>query len=304
MDNVLFIYNIALIIFFTIASTGFYVIYMKNRKKGFIFLSLLYLLLIIDNSIIYISEFSKSFELLYETSFILYVVIDLVYLGIILTTRAIVSELFDDKFTIREKQICVAVPIILLILNIFGSYEIGEALIHFAFFAALSYIAFRFHRNISHNPNWFNKKMLKNHKIYLWVIIILNIIAILESGFYFFGDLSNLDQNSILFEYRSISFDVIKLFICIIGVKSLHSSFENLFDKKSLDEKMNGFCIKYSLTSRQRDIIELIIDGYSNKEISNKLHITEGTVKTHIYNIFKKTDISNRNQIIKKVMED
>lgn len=304
MVNVLFIYNIVLTIFFTIALTGFYVIYMKNRKKGFLFLSLLYLLLIIDNSIIYISEFSKSFELLYETSDIIYIVIYLVYLGVILTTRLIVSELFNDKFTIREKQLFVVLPSTLLILSIILPYEISETLIYFSFFTTLSYIALRAYKNISDNHHKFNEGISKKYRTFLGFIITLSIMAILEIGSYFLGDSSSLDEKFMILDYRSISFDIIKLFICVIGVRSLYSSFEKLFDKKSIDEKLNGFCMKYSLTNRQKEIIELVIDGYSNKEISNRLHITEGTVKTHIYNIFKKTDISSRNQILKKVMDD
>ena len=89
-----------------------------------------------------------------------------------------------------------------------------------------------------------------------------------------------------------------------MGIQHLYNSFEQLFNTKSIDENLEGFCIKYTLTTRQREIIELIIDGYSNKEIGDQLHITEGTVKTHVYNIFKKTDVSSRNQILNKIMRD
>ena len=89
-----------------------------------------------------------------------------------------------------------------------------------------------------------------------------------------------------------------------MGIQHLYNSFEQLFNTKSIDENLEGFCIKYTLTTRHREIIELIIDGYSNKEIGDQLHITEGTVKTHVYNIFKKTDVSSRNQILNKIMRD
>ncbi|WP_141228330.1 response regulator transcription factor [Anaeromicrobium sediminis] len=277
---------------------------MKNRKKEFLFLALLYFLLIIDNSIIYISEFSEGFYLLYETSHILYIIIDSIYLGIILTTRLIILEVFNDKFTIREKQICIVLPVILSILSIFAPHEVSDVLIFISFFTALSYMAFRMYKHINNSSNKFNEKISKIYKIFLWTIITLNILGIIESIIYYIKAFSNSYVNLIALEYRFISFDIIKLFICIIGIKSLYSTFEKLFDKKSTDEKLKEFCIKYSLTSRQREIIELIIDGYSNKEISSKLHIAEGTVKIHIYNIFKKTDISSRNQMLKKIMDD
>lgn len=289
--------------------TGFYVIYMKNRKRGFLFLSLLYFLMIIDNSVIYISEFSKSFESLYETSNILYIVIYLIFFGIILTSRLIISELFDDKFTIIEKRFTIIIPILLLGLFIFIPFQLSEILIYFSFFLALSYVAFRTYKNINHNTDKFDEKTSKKYKILMFVIIILSAIAIVDNFIYYLSYYKELNLALITLEYRTISFDIIKLLSCVIGIKNLYSSFEKLFAKKDIDEKsetekLNDFCIKYSLTTRQSEIIELIIEGCSNKEIGSKLHITEGTVKTHIYNIFKKTDISSRNQLLKKIMYD
>lgn len=311
LENILFAYNIVLTVFLTIALTGFYIVYMKSRKKGFLFLSLLYFFLIIDNSIIYISEFSRSFESLYETSDILYIVIDLVYLGIILATRLIISELFSDKFTAKEKQLCITVPIILILISFIAPFRVSEISIFIAFFIALSYLVLKIYKNIKSDPDTFNETKSKRSKVLMFIIITLCILGSIESGFYFMSYLSDsyIDSAAVSLEYRNIAFDIIKLLILVIGIKNLYSSFENLFDEKNVhekgtDEKLIDFCIKYSLTSRQKEIIQLIIEGYTNKEISMSLHITEGTVKTHIYNIFKKTDISSRNQMLKRIMHN
>ena len=55
------------------------------------------------------------------------------------------------------------------------------------------------------------------------------------------------------------------------------------------------------LTRREEEIVNLIILGYSNKQISNTLFISENTVKTHLANIFSKYGITNRLQLIKHV---
>jgi len=50
------------------------------------------------------------------------------------------------------------------------------------------------------------------------------------------------------------------------------------------------------LTDRQVEILALIAVGSTNDEISDKLCISPNTVKTHLYNIFKKINVPNRVQ--------
>ncbi|UPK06395.1 LuxR C-terminal-related transcriptional regulator [Bradyrhizobium sp. 170] len=54
-------------------------------------------------------------------------------------------------------------------------------------------------------------------------------------------------------------------------------------------EKMLG-----ALTHRERQIVRLVCDGLSNKEIARQLNVSRGTVKVHLHNIFQKLEISNR----------
>lgn len=48
------------------------------------------------------------------------------------------------------------------------------------------------------------------------------------------------------------------------------------------------------LTEREREILELIATGYSNKVIARKLKITEGTVKVHVKHLLHKLDLTSR----------
>jgi RNA polymerase sigma factor (sigma-70 family) len=48
------------------------------------------------------------------------------------------------------------------------------------------------------------------------------------------------------------------------------------------------------LTHRESQIVRLVSEGLSNKEIARQLSISQGTVKVHLHNIFQKLDISNR----------
>lgn len=51
------------------------------------------------------------------------------------------------------------------------------------------------------------------------------------------------------------------------------------------------------LTRRERQIVDLIAQGSSNKEIAARLHIATHTVKSHVHNILEKLDLNSRLQI-------
>jgi len=54
---------------------------------------------------------------------------------------------------------------------------------------------------------------------------------------------------------------------------------------------------KIRLTGSEREVVALICEGYRNKEIAQKLHITEKTVKSHCNRIYKKVGVSDRLQL-------
>jgi len=51
------------------------------------------------------------------------------------------------------------------------------------------------------------------------------------------------------------------------------------------------------LTPREKEIVDLISEGLSNKEIAKRLHIATYTVKSHVHNILEKLALSTRLQI-------
>lgn len=50
------------------------------------------------------------------------------------------------------------------------------------------------------------------------------------------------------------------------------------------------------LTPREKELLTKLLDGYTNQKIASLLHVSEHTVKTHLYNIFKKIGVKNRVQ--------
>jgi DNA-binding NarL/FixJ family response regulator len=52
------------------------------------------------------------------------------------------------------------------------------------------------------------------------------------------------------------------------------------------------------LTDREEQILKLIADGLTNREISGHLSISESTVENHVHHIYAKLGISNRAQAV------
>jgi len=51
---------------------------------------------------------------------------------------------------------------------------------------------------------------------------------------------------------------------------------------------------RYSLSPREREIVHLVTQGFKNKDIAQKISISEQTVKNHLHNIFDKLQVTDR----------
>ncbi len=54
----------------------------------------------------------------------------------------------------------------------------------------------------------------------------------------------------------------------------------------------------FDITERELDIIKLLAEGMNNKEISQTLYLSEGTVRNYISNLLDKLDLRDRSQIV------
>jgi DNA-binding NarL/FixJ family response regulator len=57
------------------------------------------------------------------------------------------------------------------------------------------------------------------------------------------------------------------------------------------------------LSARQREILELVVEGLSNAEIAGRLYLSESTIKQHLRAVYKVLEVSNRTQAAKTMRE-
>jgi LuxR family maltose regulon positive regulatory protein len=57
------------------------------------------------------------------------------------------------------------------------------------------------------------------------------------------------------------------------------------------------------LSVREVEVLRLLVAGFSNREIADKLVLSLGTVKSHIHNIYGKLEVRSRTQAIQRATE-
>ncbi|MBE9014086.1 response regulator transcription factor [Pseudanabaenaceae cyanobacterium LEGE 13415] len=90
-----------------------------------------------------------------------------------------------------------------------------------------------------------------------------------------------------------------------VAIRFVHQGYTQfgpgLFDKLSIepsDENHSEAATSLSaLTPREQEVLQLIGQGATNREIAQSLFITEGTVKTHVTSILNRLNLRNRSQI-------
>ncbi len=74
--------------------------------------------------------------------------------------------------------------------------------------------------------------------------------------------------------------------------------FINLNMNEAINISLDKFASGYGLSHRETDVLIYLIKRYGYKEIANKLFVSYKTVETHVYHIYQKTGVSNKEELI------
>src|SRR5262249_45680014 len=84
--------------------------------------------------------------------------------------------------------------------------------------------------------------------------------------------------------------------ICVLPTPLTNALFSEIVNDETRRERALVSSIA-TLTRREREIIRLIADGLSNKDISQQLNLATFTVKSHVHNVLEKLALRTRVQI-------
>ena len=130
----------------------------------------------------------------------------------------------------------------------------------------------------------------------------VGMILILDASFFANADLlplyiseRNFSENILLL---ALSFFTLRAAADTLRLRSKEPPSTDAPDTQEyVDELLPAFCERYRLTSRERVILEQVLQGKDNQNIASSLQLALGTVKAHVHNILKKTGVSTRQEL-------
>ena len=141
-------------------------------------------------------------------------------------------------------------------------------------------------------------------KLTIYYMIIVTAMLVWNYASYFWGEASVYWGNS---KFIREPLDLTIIFWFVVNIATVifiyRTDFQRAFGEDSeasthkefnLEQRMEAVAEEYELTSREKDLARLIYEGKSNSQIAEMRYISESTVKTHVYNIFRKMEVKNR----------
>ena len=91
------------------------------------------------------------------------------------------------------------------------------------------------------------------------------------------------------------------LFACTVAIffllsKRLYASVAE--PALSEQERFDRFAARHDLSVREREVLQLVLAGRSNREVAGELCVSESTVKYHVRNVLRKTGSHSRKELL------
>lgn len=320
MDVLVFLYNVALLLLYGVAMIYSFIVYRLKKYPFCLYLTILFLFYIFDNTIIYMTEFLHDFSVEYDASFM--------SVPAFKTVIVIVTSfcLTNANSRILRKALSITDYLVLILLGLWDLFI--PLLPDSALMVWLYYLPYQlFTLYLSLSGLHFLKKdkkiteevpFLKHYKKILQCTLLFSFLIVGEDTIVIF----NFDIYSHLLvkiNNRSVTEDILSILYSIFFIYLFSKELQkNTFPQAPVlpegpgeipltDTAENNsfyqFIKIHNLTSREQDILKYLLEDKNNQEISDILFISIGTVKSHVHNIFQKVNVTKRSQLIQLYKE-
>jgi len=320
VEYLLFFLNILLTVATAASFAGAYFLRSVRKGKVFVAIESLFVIYFLDNTIVFMTEVIPSFSALYDMLFLSSPVLKAGF-----QICAIFCYMFIHKQILGEKINSVN-------LTLFFSYAM--VLFSANFVSMLPVRAWLFYAptqffniglciygivKLRTNPDRYKGDLY--NKLYFRLAVfsmIMNICIVVEDSYVIFNVDDYVTPN--IFN-RSISENLMVIVYSLIFLRYIASILKGQNMSLSAPAPVpvpavpetppppaappaiDRFCRLYSLTDREREVMEGLTEGLSINQISEKLYISVGTVKTHIHNLYSKAEVNRKSDLLSKFEE-
>jgi len=306
----LLLYNLALTGIYAVAAACAYYFYTQKRDSGFVALCVMFCAYLFDNTIVFCTEAIPEFATLYDTLFLLAPSVKTIYF---------VTLMASMVYALQKGLNALSMKSLLVILGVYTAILISAPMIPENNWKVFIYylptqllmigLALWGLGRLKKLPDLCALSSFSFARRTLLFLLICAIFILAEDTIViFYFDIfaaaglkinnRNVSENIL---FLGLAFCLIRETVKQLSLDSPRSLSEalpnTLFAEKS---PAKLFCIAYGLTDRESEIFQRLLDGKSQQEISDELFIALGTVKTHIHNVYQKTDAANRSRLIEQ----
>lgn len=226
---------------------------------------------------------------------------------------AFLYRFLELKWSVKENVEYLILSVIFFVLSILGillnfNFYIIANIIFYLSILFLFILGFLNYKNIKDNTIKFIVKILGLITIFIYPILVYQLIILNKNIF----DINSIDLTLVLFY---IWWNLVMLgyllwyFIGIIKNKNklinkdlIEKNSKNI-EEKEIINKNKSYSKKeesINLTKREKEILSYLLSGKTNKEVSIILKISLNTVNNHVANIYDKSGVKNRVELVNK----
>lgn len=324
-QSISFVYCSILLIVYAGALSFAGCLYLIRRQKTLIPVIGLFAVFLLDNLVIFMTEQLPNFAHWYNQSFLASPAIkSVLYLGLGFFTLCAWNALAGRKFSTLQGLILVLLGLWLFFVPLMdrGVVEVWLYFLGFQVFgvATSAYGLWKLRQ--------FDQERcavpLGKVRLLLICGLVLFLLIVAEDTFVIFRvDNYNVDYLDIF--SRSVSEDILRILFTffvfflfaqqfrhtpLTGTESMEPVPEEVPAQEegaaggpsnaTLDYKRLKYARSLGFTDREMEVFILMVDDLNYQQISETLHISVGTVKTHVHNIFQKAEVTHRYELLRQ----
>lgn len=309
MQYLLFLVNILLTTAYAASFACAYFLYKVRGGRVFLALSLLFFIYFLDNTIVFMTEMIPAFSTIYDSLFATSPVFKaFLHIGMVFCYFFIHKQILREKFTSVDYSLLVIYAMTLFAVQLIPNKAVSNWAYYFPTQVFVGGLAVYGLLHMRRHPRNYLRSFYKFYRHLAIFTVIINIFIAAEDTYVIFNvDVytgpvlevfnRNFSENLMVLVY---SIALIRFTRLVLIHRDVSVFGPVVVPPKNIISPMDAFCHLSSITDRERDVLEELLAGYSILEISEKLYISSGTVKTHIHNIYQKLDVSRKSELIRK----